>query len=144
MSPTRIEDGEELRRTYSNNLKSVIGRLYQAILSQDLRALELLLSPNFTYRTLDGHLSRTEYLAMHEASLAGADAWNIECISLTADGDRLADEVEVSFRLNGQRFVGRYCSICIFEDNLLYEMRTYGGVAPESEFDGYSSSWDRA
>ena len=130
--------------TYSDNLKSVVGRLYEAILAQDLGALELLLSPNFTYRTLDGHMSRTEYLAMQKASLSGAEAWNIECISMTAEEDRVTDEVEISFRMDGKQFVGRFCSVCIFDDDLLYEMRSYGGVVPESELSGNQPSWSRA
>jgi len=119
-------------------------RLYEAILAQDLGALEFLLSPNFTYRTLNGHMSRTEYLAMQKASLAGAEARNIECISMTAEEDRVADEVEISFPMDGKQFVGRYCSICIFDGDLVYEMRSFGGIVPESELSGDQPSWNRA
>ena len=126
------------------DLKSLVERLYDAILKADFVAMDKLLSPNFTYRTADGHLSRLEYMAMHEASRVGTSDWRIEAISMTVQDDRAVDEVEISFTLDGKRFAGRYCSVCVFEDNQLYEMRSYGGVIPESETTGYRPIWNRA
>jgi ketosteroid isomerase-like protein len=124
--------------------KSIVRQFYQAIIAQDFQAMDSLLSPNFTYVSPDGRLSRIEFQTMLRASLEGTALVKRRSISVTAEEDRVVDEIEFSFEMDGREFVGRYCSVCVFEDGLLYELRTYGGVTHENNSDGYQPVWQRA